>query len=167
MVVSLGANLSGGDRSPNQNLLKAHSQLETLLGISLRLSSLWLTEPEDCPPGTPYFVNAVLTGWLPRSCQPLEILEILHSVEAAYGRVRGVTTNAPRTLDLDLVCLGSLISQDCRLRLPHPRAHLRSFVLRPLAELLPDLVLPGQTRSVSALIDQLPPSNDKKMQGAP
>ena len=64
-------------------------------------------------------------------------------MEAAHGRQRP-SRNAPRTLDLDLLVYGDLQSEDAVLTLPHPRAHLRRFVLEPMSELAPDTVLPGR-----------------------
>jgi 2-amino-4-hydroxy-6-hydroxymethyldihydropteridine diphosphokinase len=70
------------------------------------------------------------------------LLRELLAIEAGFGRQRGVR-NAPRTLDLDLLAHGDLVVQDAQLTLPHPRAHLRAFVLEPLAEIDPGLQLPG------------------------
>ena len=167
VVVSLGSNLPNGKRLPGELLQDAFSHLERAFDAPLQMSSFWETDPECCPPGTPPFINAIVTGWLPCSLGPEQVLESLHAIEAAFGRVRDATVNAPRLLDLDLVCLGGLICQGPGLRLPHPRAHLRGFVLRPLAELCPELVLPGQAHTVLELVDNLPVSGDKKIPHRP
>ncbi len=73
---------------------------------------------------------------------PLQLLRHLQAIEQAHGRVRGAR-NAPRTLDLDLLAYGDLEMRTDTLVLPHPRAHQRAFVLRPLAEIDPGLSLPG------------------------
>lgn len=70
-------------------------------------------------------------------------LQSLFEIEAGFGRQRSVR-NAPRTLDLDLLLYGELVSDDPSLTLPHPRLHERAFVLAPLAELAPDLAIPGR-----------------------
>lgn len=87
---------------------------------------------------------------------PESLLGELQSLEYELGRVRSDIPNEARALDLDLLTFGDmeLLSED--LVLPHPRAHQRGFVLAPLAELAPDLVLPGQVRSVTELLKDLP-----------
>lgn len=69
--------------------------------------------------------------------EPEAVMEALKDVEARFGRVR-TTANAPRTLDLDLIALGRRVIDRPDLKLPHPRAHLRRFVMGPLAEIAPD-----------------------------
>jgi 2-amino-4-hydroxy-6-hydroxymethyldihydropteridine diphosphokinase len=85
-------------------------------------------------------VNAVAE--LRTALEPVALLHRLQAIEQRFGRVRSVR-NAPRTLDLDLLLLGDCVMPGPELVLPHPRAHLRAFVLRPLAELDPGLELPG------------------------
>ena len=88
----------------------------------------------------PDFFNAVAE--LRTRLQPLALLRQLQAIENRHGRVRTVR-NAPRTLDLDLLLWSDCTLQTPELTLPHPRMHRRAFVLKPLAELAPDLVLPG------------------------
>ena len=66
--------------------------------------------------------------------------------------------NTPRTLDIDIVAFGDLVVASPELTLPHPRAHTRRFVLQPLADLRPDYRLPGEPRTVSDLLKNLPPT---------
>jgi 2-amino-4-hydroxy-6-hydroxymethyldihydropteridine diphosphokinase len=73
-----------------------------------------------------------------------------------FGRTASETANAPRPLDLDLIAFGSETRATPELKLPHPRAHKRRFVLQPLNEILSDLVLPLQTQSVWDLLRKLP-----------
>ena len=87
------------------------------------------------------FLNAVAA--LDTALTPGELLDVLLAVEAAHGRVRDVRWG-PRTLDLDLIWYEGAVSDDARLTLPHPRAHEREFVLRPLCDIAPELPLAGR-----------------------
>lgn len=151
--VALGANL--GD--PARTLRCAIDRLARLSAEPLRVSSLWRTAPVDCPPGSPPFVNAVV-GLVPRAGEtPETLLARLQALEQEFGRRPAKVRNEPRPLDLDLIAFGAEMRNTPELTLPHPRAHLRRFVLQPLGEIAPDLVLPGQIESVRALLAALPP----------
>jgi 2-amino-4-hydroxy-6-hydroxymethyldihydropteridine diphosphokinase len=143
--VALGSNL--GDS--RQNVLRGMRRLQELSDRPLLRSSLWQTEPVDCPPGSPVFVNAV-AGLVPREEEtPETLLAKLRGLEKEFGRQPKKVLNEPRPLDLDLIAFGEERRATQELTLPHPRAHLRRFVLQPLSEIAPDLVLPGQTRTVA------------------
>jgi len=101
-------------------------------------SSLYASAPLDAP--GPDYVNAVVELDTPLSAGAL--LRALHAIEARHGRERS-TPNAARTLDLDLLVYGERCSDDPALRLPHPRLHLRAFVLKPLLEIAPLLRVAG------------------------
>jgi 2-amino-4-hydroxy-6-hydroxymethyldihydropteridine diphosphokinase len=73
--------------------------------------------------------------------------------------------NEPRPLDLDLIAFGREVRAGNRLTLPHPRAHLRRFVLQPLSEIAPGLILPGQSQTVAQLLAALPPDSGMRMVG--
>jgi 2-amino-4-hydroxy-6-hydroxymethyldihydropteridine diphosphokinase len=151
VVVALGSNL--GDSAGL--LRQAIERLETLSGGGLRRSSCWRTTPLECPPGSADFLNAVV-AWKRREGQtPEALLESLQCLEREFGRRPKVVLNEPRPLDLDLIACGQELRNSDRLTLPHPRAVERAFVLFPLAEILPELRLPGQTRSVRVLRDAL------------
>jgi len=110
----------------------------------------------DCPPDSPKFVNAVV-GMVPRKGEtPESLLEKLQGLEKEFGRVPKKILNEPRPLDLDLIAFGHEIRNTPHLTLPHPRAHLRRFVLQPLSEIAPELILPGHTKSISQLLAELP-----------
>jgi 2-amino-4-hydroxy-6-hydroxymethyldihydropteridine diphosphokinase len=81
----------------------------------------------------------------------------LQALEKEFGRQPKEVLNEPRPLDLDLISFGRERRGAENLALPHPRAHQRCFVLQPLAEIAPDLVLPGQSQTVAQLLSQLPP----------
>jgi 2-amino-4-hydroxy-6-hydroxymethyldihydropteridine diphosphokinase len=83
---------------------------------------------------------------------PARLLEQLIQIEEALGRKRDHPQNISRTIDIDLLYCGDQQINDERLQLPHPRLHLRTFVLRPLADIRPDLVLSGETNTVSDLL---------------
>jgi len=150
--VALGSNL--GDS--RQLILDAMARLQNLSDEPILKSSLWQTSPVDCPPGSPKFVNAVV-GLVPRKDEtPESLLKKLQELEKEFGRLRGHILNEPRPLDLDLIAFGAETRILPDLILPHPRAPVRRFVLQPLSEIAPDLVLPMQQKTVSQLLSDLP-----------
>jgi 2-amino-4-hydroxy-6-hydroxymethyldihydropteridine diphosphokinase len=145
VVVALGSNL--GDSIGT--LRAAMDRLESLSVSPLRRSSFWRSTPVDCPPGSSDFVNAVVMLQPLPGETPESLLHKLQRLEAGFGRRPRQVLNEPRPLDLDLITFGAERRASPRLTLPHPRAHLRGFVLAPLAEIAPDLVLPGQRETAS------------------
>ena len=102
------------------------------------------------------FINAVV-GLRPRAEEtPESLLEKLHALENEFGRRPKKVLNEARPLDLDLIAFGSEHRDSQRLVLPHPRAHLRRFVLAPLSEIAPGFVLPGQKAKAAQLLADLP-----------
>ena len=109
----------------------------------------------DCLPGSSDFVNAVAAITpLPHET-PESLLAKLRAIEVEFGRAPKQFLNEPRPLDLDLIAFGSEVRSTAQLTLPHPRVCARRFVLAPLNELAPDLVLPGQARTVAELLESL------------
>jgi 2-amino-4-hydroxy-6-hydroxymethyldihydropteridine diphosphokinase len=152
VIVALGSNL--GDA--RQNILHAMARLQNFSNEPILKSSLMQTTPVDCPPGSPDFVNAAV-GFVPRKNEtPESLLEKLRGLEKELGRAPKKILNEPRPLDLDLIAFGNETRNSPELILPHPRAHLRKFVLQPLSEIAPELVLPGQTKAVAQLLAELP-----------
>ena len=151
--VALGSNL--GDSA--QLLRAAISQLAVFASAPLRCSSLWRSSPVDCPPGSPDFVNAVVGLSPSPGLTPESLLAELQALEREFGRQPKKILNEARPLDLDLIAWGDEVRTTPALTLPHPRAHLRRFVLEPLHELAPQLVLPGQSQTVAELLTALPP----------
>lgn len=150
--IALGSNLGDSVKV----LKQAVEQLQSLSDEPLLKSSLWESTPADCPPGSPKFINAVV-GLAPRKGEtPESLLAKLQAMEKEFGRTPKKVLNEPRPLDLDLIAFRNEVRHSAELTLPHPRAHLRAFVLRPLGEIAPDLKLPGQAKSVSELLATLP-----------
>jgi 2-amino-4-hydroxy-6-hydroxymethyldihydropteridine diphosphokinase len=146
--IALGSNL--GDRMENlrfgrQELL-ARGEL-----TGSRWSAVYETSPVDCPPGSGDFLNAVLVG--ETIFEPEEWLDLLLAIEEDAGRVRNGEFNAPRPLDLDLLTCGDSLRDSPRLVIPHPGLRSRRFVLQPLSDLAPHLIIPGIDRTVSDLLE--------------
>jgi 2-amino-4-hydroxy-6-hydroxymethyldihydropteridine diphosphokinase len=147
-IVALGSNLGGSRKI----ILEAMARLQSFSDRPILKSSLWQTSPVNCPPGSPMFINAVV-GLVPQKDEtPESMLEKLRSLEKAFGRRPKTALNEPRPLDLDLIVFGSETRDTPELILPHPRAHQRRFVLRPLSEIAPELILPGQGKTVAQLL---------------
>jgi 2-amino-4-hydroxy-6-hydroxymethyldihydropteridine diphosphokinase len=130
IFIALGANLG----HPRAALARAIHQLGSLPATRLvAQSSLWRTAPIDS--SGPDYVNAVVE--LRSALAPQELLAAMQDIERRHGRRRPYR-NAPRTLDLDLLFHGQRCIAEAGCTVPHPRLHLRAFVLEPLAELAPD-----------------------------
>lgn len=149
--IALGSNV--GD-SPTI-LQRAMEQLAMLSRKPLVRSSLWQTTPVDCPPGSPTFVNAVVALYPLLEENSWSLLTKMLAMEKDFGRRPKLVLNEPRRLDLDLIAFGDEISTRVELVLPHPRAHERRFVLQPLSEIAPNLILPGHRRTVAQLLAAL------------
>lgn len=145
--VALGSNL--GNR-----LAHVQAGVRGLAAAGVRIeavSSVWETEPVDTE-AREWFLNAAVR--IGTDLPPEGLLDVLLMIELARGRVRDAV-NAPRTLDLDLLMLGSLRVDTPRLVLPHPRLWTRRFVLAPLAEVGPELVHPETGRGVAEVLAAL------------
>lgn len=147
---SLGANL--GDRLAT--LESACDHLADVFG-ALRLSQVYETEPVGCPPGSPAYLNACVE--VETDMPAPEILQLCMDIEKALGRTRNGVYGEARTCDIDLLYCGGETYGTAELTLPHPRAHERAFVLRPLCDIDPALKLPGQEKTVAELLAALPP----------
>lgn len=133
--IALGSNL----QNPVMQIKKAFIQFSQLNNSSLvQVSSLYRSEPVGYD-NQPDFINAAAE--INTTLSPLELLDALLAIENQAGRERPFA-NAPRVLDCDLLCYDTVEMQTEKLTLPHPRMHLRGFVLLPLAEIAPDLSIP-------------------------
>lgn len=142
--IAIGTNL--GDREANLQrglaMLIERAQPAVILA-----GGVYETEPVDCAPGTQAFLNSVVE--IEAACTPQEMHAHLQAIEQAMGRPVLREKNSPRSLDLDLLYAGDFVSDDPVLIVPHPRLHLRRFVLQPLADIRPDLMLPGHTLTIA------------------
>ncbi len=133
--IGLGANLG----EPVQAIRAAFEAIERLPSVqALARSPLYGSAPIDS--SGPDYVNAVMM--VATRLTPRELLARLQAIEIEHGRERPYR-NAPRSLDLDLLLYGERVVDSPDLTLPHPRMHERAFVLRPLADIAPDLAIPG------------------------
>ena len=116
----------------------------------VRASAIYETEPVGCEEDAAKFLNAAME--FEYEDEPQDLLRELAKIEVALGRSASRARNASRSIDLDLLYFGRLEIETEELQLPHPRMTQREFVLRPLADIRPDLFLPKQTEPVSALL---------------
>lgn len=149
--IALGSNL--GDSA--EIVRRAFARLQALSDTPILRSSLWRSTPVDCPPGSPLFINAMAGLHLRAGETPQSLLRQLQILETKFRPRPRNMPNEPRLLDLDLIAFGTRAADLPGLVLPHPRAHLRRFVLQPLAEIAPEFVLPGQGRGVATLLADL------------
>lgn len=152
--IALGANL--GDRL--LSLTMAREMIFNLPGIlPPRLSSsIYETEPVECEPDAGEFFNAVIE--VAFDGDPRALLHELQQIESMLGRPAAHASNRSRPIDLDLLYCGTQRLDETNLQLPHPRMLRRGFVLVPLCEIRPDLVLPGETQAIRELSEKLAPS---------
>lgn len=137
--VAIGSNLA----DPRSQVLAAFAALDALPGTRvIARSALYRTAPVGYA-DQPDFFNAVAA--VETELPATALLDALLDVEQARGRVREFA-NGPRTLDLDVLLYGDMVYADARLTLPHPRMHERAFVLYPLNDIAPDVVIPGHGR---------------------
>jgi 2-amino-4-hydroxy-6-hydroxymethyldihydropteridine diphosphokinase len=131
--------------------------LDSIPGTRLRGLSRWFQTAPVPPSGQPPYINAVAALRVDQ-LDPAEMLAYLMRIETECGRQRSVP-NAARTLDLDIIAIGSLVRVDPDPILPHPRAHLRAFVLAPMVDVAPGWVHPLLHRTAAQLLADLPPQN--------
>jgi 2-amino-4-hydroxy-6-hydroxymethyldihydropteridine diphosphokinase len=149
--IGLGSNV--GDR-----LAHLHQALRRIRNLQTaaeppRVSSIFETNPIDCAPGTSAYLNAAVE--IQFDGPPIVLLDALLRIEREMGRPSKRPRNAPRTIDLDVLYVGNLILNNPEIIIPHPRLPQRRFVLAPLSEIAPDLILPGQTKTIRTLLENL------------
>ncbi len=135
-------------QSARRRLDRLHSGMQPML-----CSRVYQTSPVDCPEDSPPFLNAVLE--LSIQGDPEEFLGKLQRIEQALGRPPSAARNSPRVIDIDLLYCDGIVISTPNLTLPHPRIAQRLFVLRPLADIQPTLILPNFSRNVEELLREL------------
>lgn len=149
--IALGSNLGNSEAE----ISRARDFLQTLACSTVKCSSLWCSEPIDCPPGSPVFVNAVIGLELSAKLSPVRLLDLLQNYEIRAGRPREHGHNLPRIIDLDIICCRNEQVRSPRLILPHPRAEERLFVMAPLAEIAPELRLTPRSETADQIAARL------------
>ena len=149
-AIALGSNI--GDRL--DNLRAARQQIVDLTGVQSPIlsSAIYETDPVDCEPGAQKFLNAVVE--FDYEGDPVDLWKQLAAIEVALGRPPDHPRNVSRKIDIDLLYFGDTKIDRKELQLPHPRMHLRKFVLQPLADIRPDLILPTERKTVRELLAQ-------------
>ncbi len=150
--IGLGSNL--GDRLAA--IRAARDAIVALAGVaSPALSApVFESDPVDCAPGTPAFLNTVIE--IDYDGHAVTLLDALRAIEVSLGRPSKHPRNVSRPIDLDILYVGNLALRNEEIVIPHPRLAQRRFVLAPLAAIRPDLILPGQMKSVAQSLAELP-----------
>lgn len=139
VIIGLGANIAGTWGQPRQTIQKVLTRFRNS-GLTIRGSSRFFLTAAWGPGNQPPYLNGVLVGECPKPAQSL--LVMLKQAERAAGRRGTGIPWGPRCLDLDLLDYGGLVLEERNMILPHPRLHLRPFVLLPLVDVSPDWIHP-------------------------
>jgi 2-amino-4-hydroxy-6-hydroxymethyldihydropteridine diphosphokinase len=167
ILVAIGANLPGPDGVTALDTCQAAARaLAGLPGTRLDQISSWYETAPVPASDQPNYINGVvrLTRATPDASDPAALLAALQAIENRFGR-RRAEANAARTLDLDLIDLDGVVRAAPDPILPHPRAHLRAFVLLPLLDVAPDWVHPVLGRTARALLSGTDQSGVRRLTG--
>lgn len=151
--ISLGSNIS----NRLANLQDAKRRMAALPQAKIVAQSpVYETEPVGVKPEYQHldFLNSILIVETP--CSVHECFDDLRGIEDAVGRHRGIDRYEPRSIDLDIIYAGDVHIESGGLVIPHPHWARRRFVVQPLADVRPDLILPGQSRTVGQILADLP-----------
>lgn len=153
VFIGIGSNLASARFGPPQSVATAALAALSSRGLPAVRRSRWYISAPLPAADQPDFINGVVE--IGTTLPPATLMAVLHEIETEFGRERSVA-NAARVLDLDLLAMGDQIRKD-NPTLPHPRMHLRAFVLHPLIELAPDWQHPVLGRTAFELLELLPP----------
>ena len=154
--IGLGSNLE----SPVDQIKSARAAIRSIIGVKeLAFSNLYASAPMG-PKDQPDYVNAVMS--VTTTLAPIELLNVLQGIEREHGRIRGGRRWCARTLDLDVLLYGNEIIDLPELKVPHPGITERPFVLYPLYECDPDLVIPGNGK-VADILTHCPHTELRKL----
>ena len=151
IFIALGANLASVYGDPPQTLAAAVQSISDSGIEVIKASRLFRTAPVPIS-DQPYFYNCVIS--VQTNLSPQDLLKTLHAIEHDFGRVRK-QQNEARILDLDIIAYNNLIIDDDTIKIPHPRAHQRGFVLYPLFDIAPDWIHPVLQQPLKALVANL------------
>jgi 2-amino-4-hydroxy-6-hydroxymethyldihydropteridine diphosphokinase len=155
VILALGSNL--GERFENLH--------QALKDVSLRVSIIKTSSVYETPPwgyiDQPVFFNQVLSGYT--SLNPVELLTFVKNIENNMGRVNNFQ-NGPRLIDVDILLFGEQIINSEILVIPHPRMLERGFVMLPLAEIEPELIIPGTNKKVLELLQSVDKTGIRKLE---
>lgn len=159
ILIAIGANLPAeGGLLPLAVCESAVKEISAIPGLALKCQSSWYRSQALPVSDQPDYCNGV--ACLSGEIVPRTLLNALQAIETKFGRQRSVP-NAARTLDLDIIDLDGLVCNEPDLVLPHPRAHERAFVLRPVQDVAPEWCHPVSGCNVASLLAGLPPQNIK------
>ena len=153
IALSLGSNL--GNRT--DNIVQARSRISAIKDVQiLENSPLYRTEPVDVTQefANIHFINTITI--IETNIDPAELIEDLAKIEQTFGRDKIRKHGTPRAIDIDIIYANQITTSTLKLTIPHPRWHIRRFVVQPLADLRPDLILPNETRTVTEILLSLP-----------
>ena len=154
--IGLGSNL--GDSIANLQSARDYLALLSLNERVLNQASLYQSSPVDCPAGSPDFVNTALE--ICYNGSPESLLAETQKLETLLGRKPKTEHNEARLVDIDILYFDQCVLHTTTLELPHPRVHLRKFVLQPLQDICPNRILPNQTLTISELLERLNTSSE-------
>lgn len=161
IIIAIGANLPApSGLQPYQTCQLAASALQDVLHRFQPVLSQWYETAPVPPSGQPPYINGVIG--FEGEADPAMLLRTLQELEARFGRQRSVP-NAARTLDLDIVAIGSLVRHTPDPALPHPRMHERAFVLRPMVDVAPAWRHPSLHLTAAALLARLPKAEQREV----
>jgi 2-amino-4-hydroxy-6-hydroxymethyldihydropteridine diphosphokinase len=164
-ILPIGISLGSNQGNRVELLRSALQWLSSLSTTPILASSIYETQPIDCAPGTNTFLNAACE--ITYAGDILRLLRDMREFERQHGRPESYPKHAPRPLDLDMLYAGSLVQHTEELHLPHPRMLERRFVLQPLVDIRPDLVIPGSTQTIRSILASLPDLGDVKLYAEP